>query len=97
MTETPLEMWWPTPEALVDLTVEDDEEGFTLSAPDGTDCSIWLQYWNQSEEHLNTFNEAFKEMLQAYLSTLDYENGEDEELPHRGTEDRVETQDDLNR
>ena len=68
---TEIEMWWPAPEALADLIVEDAEEGFTLSAPDGSDCAIWLNYWNCSEEHHKVFNEAFVEMLQAYLLTLE--------------------------
>ena len=72
------EMWWPSPEALKDLQVEDSEEGFTLSAPDGTDCAAWLNYWSCSEEHQKVFNEAFTDMLQAYLYTLENQHGEDE-------------------
>ena len=75
---TDLEMWWPSPEALKDLQVEDSDEGFTLSAPDGTDCAVWLNYWSCSEEHQKVFNEAFTDMLQAYLYTLENQHGENE-------------------
>lgn len=75
---TDLEMWWPSPEALKDLQVEDSEEGFTLSAPGGTDCAVWLNYWSCSEEHQEVFNEAFTNMLQAYIHTLENQHGEDE-------------------
>ena len=49
MTETPLEMWWPSPEAFDDLTVTDAEDGWTFSAPDDTELAGWLAYWNQDE------------------------------------------------
>ena len=92
---TNIEMWWPSPEALKDLTVEDAEEGFTLSAPDGSDCAAWLNYWNCSEEHLQVFNEAFVEMLRAYLYTLENEHGETEAIPDQQGADREQTENDL--
>ncbi len=51
MTDTLPEMWWPSPEAFEDLTVEDAEHGFDLSAPDDTECGEWLAFWNQDEAH----------------------------------------------
>lgn len=66
-----LTMWWPAPKALDDLTVEDAEEGFTLQAPDDTECGAWLEFWSQSEEHQQFFNEQFNQVLLNYLDTQD--------------------------
>jgi hypothetical protein len=76
----PTEFWWPSPEAFDDLTVEDNEEGFTLDAPDNTECGEWLAYWNQSSEHIELFTEAFTECLQNHIDTTLEENGQTEEL-----------------
>ncbi len=85
-----LEMWWPSPEALQDLQVEDWEEGFHLSAPDGTACAEWLNFWTQSKEHEQIFNQAFEEMLRIYLDTLENQHGENEELLDGQDDHRVE-------
>ena len=90
-------MWWPSPEAFNDLTVEDADEGFTLSAPDDTECGEWLAHWNQDEEHQKVFNEAFIEVLMNYIKTHDLEHGENENLPDGGTKDRIETEDECPR
>ena len=73
----PTEFFWPSPEAFDDLTVEDAEEGFTLEAPDDTECGEWLAYWNQTPDHIECFTEAFNESLRNYLATID---GQTEEL-----------------
>ena len=65
------EFFWPSPEAFDDLTVEDAEEGFTLIAPDDTECGEWLAYWNQSPEHVELFTEAFTANLRNYLELID--------------------------
>ena len=70
--------WWPSPEAIQDLVVEDVEGGFDLSAPDDTECGAWLSYWNQTPEHVQTFSDAFTEMLRTHLDTLEEENGKTE-------------------
>jgi hypothetical protein len=70
------EMWWPSPEALQDLQVEDWDEGLTLLAPEGTACAEWLNFWNQSEEHKQIFSKAFEEMLLIYLDILKNQHGE---------------------
>ena len=67
----PTEFFWPSPEAFDDLTVEDAGEGFTLIAPDETECGEWLAYWNQSPEHIELFTEAFTENLRNYLEFID--------------------------
>lgn len=84
------EMWWPSPEALKDLQVEDSGEGFTLSAPDGTDCAEWLNFWSQSEGHIQIVSKAFEEMLRTHLNTLENQHGENEELPDGQNDYRVE-------
>ena len=65
-SERPTELWWPHPDAFQDLTVEDTEEGFTLSAPDGTECAEWIAYWNQDETHHAVFEKEFIEVLRDY-------------------------------
>ena len=93
MTEIPPEMWWPSPEAFEDLTVEDAEHGFDLSAPDDTECGEWLAFWNQDEAHHLVFEKEFTAVLSHYANKILDANGKDEELPDGGTENRIETQD----
>lgn len=75
-------VWWPSPEALRDLTVEDAEGGFTLSAPDGTECAAWLGHYNQTDELREQFNRAFVACLAQHLERL--ENGGQEQVPVGG-------------
>ena len=84
------EFFWPSPEAFDDLTVEDTDEGFTLTAPDDSECGEWLAYWNQSSEHLELFTEAFTETLTSYLETI---NGKNEVLPDGSQSDPSKAQD----
>jgi hypothetical protein len=72
------EFWWPSTEAFDDLTVEEAEEGFTLIAPDDTECGEWLAYWNQSPEHIECFTEAFTENLRNHLDSID---GKTQDIP----------------
>ena len=80
----PTEFWWPSPEAFDDLTVEDAEEGFTLIAPDDTECGEWLAHWNQSPDHIECFTEAFTENLRSYLEFID---GQTQSVSNRIHED----------
>jgi hypothetical protein len=84
------EFWWPSPEAFDDLTVEDAEEGFTLEAPDDTECGEWLAYWNQTPDHVECFTEAFTENLRNYLETID---GQTEELTNGQQRDSEQAED----
>lgn len=68
-------VWWIKPKDLDDLTVEEVEGGFDLSAPDGTECAAWLSYYNQTEELRQTFNDAFVEMLREHLENLEEKHG----------------------
>jgi len=56
-------MWWPHPDAFDDLTVTDTKAGFELSAPDGSECAIWLEYFNRTEELHEEFETSFLEVL----------------------------------
>ena len=56
-------MWWPHPDAFDNLTVTDTEEGFELSAPDDSECALWLGYFNSTEELHKEFETAFVQML----------------------------------
>jgi len=55
--------WWPSPEAFEVLEVTDIEDGWQLSAPDGTELAEWLNYWNQDEEHHALFETTFVKSL----------------------------------
>lgn len=92
-TEELREIWWPSPEAFDDLTVEDAEHGFTLSAPEGTECAAWLDYYNQTDELLEQFNRAFTACLKQHLERL--ENGGQEQVPDGGEADREQAQEDV--
>ena len=92
---TPIEMWWPSPGAFDVLQVEESEEGFIFEAPDGTECAEWLRFWNQSEEHHETFEEAFIEMLRTEINTLDTKNGETQAVPDEQSNHREQAEDDL--
>ena len=56
-------MWWPHLDALDDLTITDTETGFQLSAPNGSECAVWLEYFNRTEELHEEFETSFVEML----------------------------------
>ena len=93
MTDTLPEMWWPSPEAFENLTVEDAEHGFDLSAPDDTECGEWLAFWNQDEAHHKIFEEEFTAVLRNYANQILDANGKDEELPDGRNPDPVQAQD----
>ncbi len=78
---TDLEMWWPSPLAFSDLTVEDSEEGCSLEAPDGTECATWINYWSQDEEHHEFFEKEFTKVLMDYVQTLEKQHGKNEDQP----------------
>ena len=89
----PTEFWWPSPEAFDDLTVEDAEEGFTLIAPDDTECGEWLAHWNQSAEHIELFTEAFTEALKNNLDTTLGQDGQTQSISNGIHEDGEQTED----
>ena len=70
------QFWWPDLESLEDLVVEDTEEGFLLSAPDGTLCSDWLAYWSESPKREAIFSQEFQKVLLNHLNTLTENDGE---------------------
>ncbi len=96
MIETPIEMWWPSPEAFEDLTVKDAEHGFDLSAPGGTECGDWLTFWSQDEAHHAVFEEEFTAVLRNHANQILDSNGEteavtDEQSAHREQAEEVGT------
>ena len=94
---TSIEMWWPSPEAFNDLTVDEAEYGFDLSAPDGTECAEWLSYWAQNEEHHKVFQDEFIKVIIDYANqTLD-KHGENQDQPDGQDGNRVEAEENLNR
>jgi hypothetical protein len=87
------EFWWPHPDAFEDLTVEDTEEGFTLSAPDNTECAEWLSYWDQDEAHHKVFETEFIQVLTNYANKALETHGENEVLPDGSQSNREQAQD----
>ena len=85
-----VEFFWPSPDAFEDLTVEDTEEGFTLIAPDDSECAEWLAHWNQSPEHHELFTKEFTKTLLNYLEEID---GQTERLPSGGQSDPEQAED----
>jgi len=84
-SQKPTEFWWPSPEAFEDLKVEDTDSGFTLEAPDNTECGEWLSYWNHTEERHELFEKEFIKTLRNYLELID---GQTEKLTDRQHQDR---------
>jgi len=68
-------IWWPHPDSISDLVVEDCEVGFELSAKDGTECAEWLSYYSQSKELHEKFEKAFTQMLADHLEYLTNQHG----------------------
>ena len=83
--------WWPGIESLEDLVVEQTNEGFLLSAPDGTLCSNWLKYWSESPEREAIFSQEFQKVLFNHLEILTNGNGEST-LTDEQENDRVEAE-----
>jgi hypothetical protein len=73
---TDLTMWWPSPEAFDDLVIKEVEVGFTLSAPDDSECGEWLEHWNQSPEHLEFFENEFIKSLTNHADFILKNHGE---------------------
>ena len=92
VSQKPTDFWWPSPDAFDDLTIEDTDENFTLTAPDDTECGEWLAYWNQTPEHIELFTEALTESLKNNLDNLLEQHGKNE-VPDGIDSNRVETQD----
>lgn len=68
------QMWWPNPKALEDLTVEEIEDGFQLSAPDGSECGDWLKHFTQTEKLKQEFQLELETCLLNYLREQDGKN-----------------------
>lgn len=85
-------MWWPSPQSFDDLIVEDAENGFTLSAPDDTECGEWLAYWNQDEAHHEAFESAFTQILTDYVNKTLTEHGQTEAVTDEQNPNRIETE-----
>lgn len=95
----PTEIWWPHPSALDDLTVEfgeDEEDGscqIHLSAPDGTECADWLNYFNETDERKAAFERAFIQSLLDQIEMLN--NGKAQGIPDEQTGNHPSGEEDL--
>lgn len=88
---TDLTMWWPHPDSFSDLTVEDTDNGYSLSAPDDTECAAWLSYWSQDEEHHVFFEQEFIKVLFNHIKTLE-NDGETQSNPVGRQSDSEQTE-----
>jgi len=87
------EMWWPHPDDLLDLTVSTSVEGWELSAPAGTRCAEWINYYCQTPELEEEFRTEFSRILTDHAQSVingqtkvsrDSETGiREEEVPSR--------------
>ena len=59
----PTDFWWISLEAFDDITVEDTEEGFTLSAPDKSEAGQWLTHYSSTEELHAQFTQELTKAL----------------------------------
>jgi hypothetical protein len=81
----PTAIWWPHPSAFDDLTVEETENGFEFSAPDGTEAAEWLAYFSETPERHAVFEEALQDALTSFINHLN--NGQGERLSDQQTAD----------
>jgi isopropylmalate/homocitrate/citramalate synthase len=87
------DIWWPRVSALEDLTIDEIESGFTLSAPDGTECADWLAHYNSTDELRERFNAAFVRMLAEYIQKLE-QDGSKGQVPDGVEADREQAEED---
>ena len=92
LTDWPV-FWWPHPDAFNDLTVEDVESGFELSAPDDTECGEWLAYWDQDEAHHEVFQTEFIRCLTDHANKTLETHGENQSIPVGSPCDSEQAQD----
>ena len=64
---SPTDFWWPHPDSFSELTVEDSEDGFELSAPDDSEIAKWLSYYNSSDELRAQFNIELINAIQIFI------------------------------
>ena len=59
----PTEFWWPHPDSLSEVVVEDTEEGFALNAPNESEAGQWLAHYNSTEELHAQFTQELTKAL----------------------------------
>lgn len=65
-------MKWPTPEALKDLEiVELPNGGLEFSAPEGTECAKWLDYYDQTDELRKQFSDLIINAIMKYTKEVE--------------------------
>lgn len=67
-------MWWPKEEDLKDLSVEETDDGFAFSAPEGSECARWLDYFDQTEELKKEFKESIMNAISNFINAKDEES-----------------------
>lgn len=70
-------MNYPDPSVLNDLTIVEVEDGLEFSAPAGTDCAAWLNYYNSTEELQKEFSDWIIDALQTRLEELQQHGSQD--------------------
>jgi len=69
----PTDFWWLSLKAFDDITVENTEEGWSLSAPDESEAGKWLAHYNSTEELHAQFNQ---ELTKALMDRVEHCNTE---------------------
>ena len=52
------------------IEISDIEDGWELSAPDGTELADWIAHWNQDEDHHALFQDIFVRALTDHANLI---------------------------
>lgn len=66
-----MSIWYPSPGALDDLTVTENEDGFEFSAPEGTECAAWLGHYDSTDELREEFNTTIVTSIKDLIEELE--------------------------
>jgi hypothetical protein len=74
----PTEFWWPHPDSLSEVVVEDTEEGFALNAPNESEAGQWLAHYNSTEELHAQFTKELTKALMDLVEHYDTESNQND-------------------
>jgi len=74
----PTDFWWLSLKAFDDITVEDTEEGFALTAPDESEAGKWLAHYNSTKELHAQFTEEITKALRDRVKHYDTESNQND-------------------
>lgn len=62
-------MKWPHPDVLSDLSVTEENGSIVFSAPEGTECSKWLEQYDQDDASREEFRQAIMKAIKSYIES----------------------------